>query len=339
MADLSHLQIIFLLLIATELMLFFVMDGADFGAGMATFFVGDDDAARNQIMKVTGPVWGGNETWAVTAFAIMFAAYPGWYTAVTGYYIPVFLILLFLMFRGVAFDYRNQWHSRHYNRFWDWALMIGSLIPPFLFGLIFSSMISGVTIRNGYVHASVGDLLTFFNLAGGVLAVVLSLTIGLARIIKKVPETLAAALTKRLKGTLIVLYVVMATFAVSLPLSTTIWQRHPVIVTSLLVLFVLSAGLEWWTVSRQYRHTTFWLSAIAMASFVYTIFLGNYPNLVIGKHAGTTITAKMATSGPVSLVWTAWLVGFMIITMVIMQSLAYHWVNEYYHDPNLSPLI
>ena len=77
---------------------------------MATFFVGDDLSKRQQIMKVTGPVWGGNETWAVTAFAVMFAAYPGWYSALTsGYYPLIFLILFFLIFRGVSFDYRNQW--------------------------------------------------------------------------------------------------------------------------------------------------------------------------------------------------------------------------------------
>ncbi|MCT4395408.1 cytochrome d ubiquinol oxidase subunit II, partial [Lacticaseibacillus paracasei] len=130
MPSLSNLQVIFLGIISTELMLFFVLDGADFGAGMATFFVGDDLSKRQQIMKVTGPVWGGNETWAVTAFAVMFAAYPGWYSALTsGYYPLIFLMLFFLIFRGVSFDYRNQWHSRHYNRFWDWALFIGSLMP------------------------------------------------------------------------------------------------------------------------------------------------------------------------------------------------------------------
>lgn len=63
MPSLSNLQVIFLGIISTELMLFFVLDGADFGAGMATFFVGDDLSRRQQIMKVTGPVWGGNETW------------------------------------------------------------------------------------------------------------------------------------------------------------------------------------------------------------------------------------------------------------------------------------
>ena len=191
MPSLSNLQVIFLGIIATELMLFFVLDGADFGAGMATFFVGDDLAKRQQIMKVTGPVWGGNETWAVTAFAVMFAAYPGWYSALTsGYYPLIFLMLFFLIFRGVAFDYRNQWHSRHYNQFWDWALFVGSLMPPFLLGIVFSSTVSGVPIRNGFVYAGMGDILTPFSLLGGILVVLLSLNVGLARVIKKVKKTL-----------------------------------------------------------------------------------------------------------------------------------------------------
>lgn len=337
MLSLSHLQIFFLGLIATELMLFFVLDGADFGAGMATFFVGDNDRERNQIMRVTGPVWGGNETWAVTAFAVMFATYPGWYTAFTGYYLAVFLILLFLMFRGTAFDYRAQWHTRHYNRFWDWALIIGSLVPPFLFGLIFASTVSGVTVRNNVVYASWGDVLTVFNILGGLLAVVLSLNIGLARIMKKVPTALAAKLTGKLRWTLIVLYPLAALFVILLPFSTRFFTTHPALVTTLLVILAAAAVTEFWTLTQGYRRASFWLAVVSMASFVYTIFLGNFPTLVVAKH-GPDITALTATSGPTSLVWTAWLVGFMIITMIAFQAFAYHVANKYYDAP-MSPMI
>ena len=258
MPSLSNLQVIFLGIIATELMLFFVLDGADFGAGMATFFVGDDLAKRQQIMKVTGPVWGGNETWAVTAFAVMFAAYPGWYSALTsGYYPLIFLMLFFLIFRGVAFDYRNQWHSRHYNQFWDWALFVGSLMPPFLLGIVFSSTVSGVPIRNGFVYAGMGDILTPFSLLGGILAVLLSLNVGLTRVIKKVKKDVAVQLTVALKRTTWALYLAVGVFVVLLPFNTRFFTNRPVIVP-LLLLLLACVLVKRWNDGQLYLHDFPW---------------------------------------------------------------------------------
>ena len=339
MPSLSNLQVIFLGIIATELMLFFVLDGADFGAGMATFFVGDDLAKRQQIMKVTGPVWGGNETWAVTAFAVMFAAYPGWYSALTsGYYPLIFLMLFFLIFRGVAFDYRNQWHSRHYNQFWDWALFVGSLMPPFLLGIVFSSTVSGVPIRNGFVYAGMGDILTPFSLLGGILVVLLSLNVGLARVIKKVKKDVAVQLTVALKRTTWALYLAVGVFAALLPFNTRFFTNRPGIVSLLLLLLIVFLGVETWAILRQRQRLAFWLSVGTMASFIYTIFLGVFPTLIVGRTPGTSVTALSATSGPVSLLWTAWLFGFTIILMVGLQATAYHLINKYYHEP-ASPMV
>ncbi|QVI34790.1 cytochrome d ubiquinol oxidase subunit II [Lacticaseibacillus chiayiensis] len=339
MPSLSNLQVIFLGIISTELMLFFVLDGADFGAGMATFFVGDDLSQRQQIMKVTGPVWGGNETWAVTAFAVMFAAYPGWYSALTsGYYPLFFLMLFFLIFRGVAFDYRNQWHSRHYNRFWDWALFIGSLIPPFLLGIIFSSTVSGVPIRNGFVYASMGDILTPFTLLGGILAVLLSLNVGLTRVIKKVKVDVAEQLTVALKRTTWALYAAVALFVALLPFYTRFFTNRPILISFLLILLVAFLGVESWAIANQHQRVAFWLSVGTMASFIYTIFLSVFPTLIVGRTRGTSVTALTATSGPVSLLWTAWLFGFTINLMVGLQATAYHLINKYYHEP-ASPMI
>ncbi|HAJ53625.1 MAG TPA: cytochrome d ubiquinol oxidase subunit II, partial [Lactobacillus sp.] len=97
-------------------------------------------------------------------------------------------------------------HSRHYNQFWDWALFIGSLMPPFLLGIVFSSTVSGVPIRNGFVYASMGDILTPFSILGGILAVLLSLNVGLTRVIKKVSANVAEQLTVALKRTTWALY-------------------------------------------------------------------------------------------------------------------------------------
>ena len=167
-------------------------------------------------------------------------------------------MLFFLIFRGVSFDYRNQWHSRHYNRFWDWALFIGSLMPPFLLGIIFSSTVSGVPIRNGFVYASMGDILTPFSILGGILAVLLSLNVGLNRVIKKVTEPVATSLTVALKRTTWILYPALVLFAILLPFNTQFFTNRPVIVTLLLILLVAFLGVETWAISQQRRRVAFW---------------------------------------------------------------------------------
>src|SRR6476620_12033249 len=108
---------------------YFVLDGFDFGVGMSLPFLGRDDISRRQIINTIGPVWDLNETWVIVAGACLFAAFPEWYaTLFSGFYLALLLILLALILRGVAFEFRHQREDTRWRAWWDRAIFIGSVV-------------------------------------------------------------------------------------------------------------------------------------------------------------------------------------------------------------------
>jgi cytochrome d ubiquinol oxidase subunit II len=109
---------------------YFVLDGFDFGVGMSLPFLGKDEVSRRQVINTIGPVWDLNETWVIVAGACLFAAFPEWYaTLFSGFYLPLLLILLALIARGVSFEYRHQRDDLRWKRRFDWMITIGSACP------------------------------------------------------------------------------------------------------------------------------------------------------------------------------------------------------------------
>jgi cytochrome d ubiquinol oxidase subunit II len=149
---------------------YLVLEGFDFGVGMLLPSVGRDENGRRVMINSIGPVWDGNEVWLITAVGAMFAAFPAWYAAtLSGFYVPVLLIVVALVFRGVAFEYRGKIDSVVWRRRWDAAIVGGSLVPAFGWGLVFANMLRGVEIgADGVVRSSLLDLLSPYALLGGV---------------------------------------------------------------------------------------------------------------------------------------------------------------------------
>src|SRR6201991_887717 len=118
---------------------YFVLDGFDFGVGMSLPFLGRDDTDRRQIINTIGPVWDLNETWVIVAGASLFAAFPEWYaTLFSGFYLPLLLILLALILRGVSFEYRHQRPEAAWKRRVDRMINVGSALPALLWGGAFA---------------------------------------------------------------------------------------------------------------------------------------------------------------------------------------------------------
>jgi len=164
------LPVVWFLAIALLWTGFLVLEGFDFGVGMLLPAVGRDEQGRRTMINAIGPVWDGNEVWLITAIGAMFAAFPAWYAAtLSGFYLPVLLIVVALVFRGVAFEYRGKIDSVGWRRRWDAAIVGGSLLPAFGWGLVFANMLRGVEIgADGVVRSSLPDLLSPYALLGGV---------------------------------------------------------------------------------------------------------------------------------------------------------------------------
>ncbi len=159
---------------------YFVLDGFDFGVGMSLPFLGKDNVSRRQIINTIGPVWDLNETWIIVAGACLFAAFPEWYaTLFSGFYLPLLLILIALILRGVSFEYRHQRDDPKWRARFDAMIVWGSAVPAFLWGVALANIVQGVPIDADKEFT--GTLLTLLNpygLLGGVVTLLLFFTHG-----------------------------------------------------------------------------------------------------------------------------------------------------------------
>ncbi len=170
-----ELTTVWFALIAILWMGYFVLEGFDFGVGILLPVLAKDNKERRVMINTIGPVWDGNEVWLLVAGGATFAAVPEWYaTLFSGFYMPLLLILLALIVRGVAFEYRAKRDSDRWRLGWDTAIIVGSLLPAILWGVAFANILRGVPIDAE--HEYVGgffNLLNPYALPGGVMTLLL----------------------------------------------------------------------------------------------------------------------------------------------------------------------
>jgi cytochrome d ubiquinol oxidase subunit II len=158
-----ELSMIWAVLIAVAVFLYVVLDGFDLGVGILFPFA-KDARERDQMQGAIAPVWDGNETWLVLGGGGLFAAFPKAYAAIMpALYLPIFLMLLALIFRGVAFEFRH--HGRGAGkRWWTVAFAAGSIVASLAQGLVLGGFIQGVHIVDGAFAGGAFDWLTPFSL-------------------------------------------------------------------------------------------------------------------------------------------------------------------------------
>ena len=146
MTDPSALALFWAAVIAAAILVYVVLDGFDIGVGIL-FGTTRDEAKREQMMTSIAPFWDGNETWLVIIGASLFAAFPAAYAVFLGaFYLPVLLMLVGLIFRGIAFEFRYR--SAGMRRFWDAGFAYGSMLVAFVQGAAVGAMIRGIPVEN-----------------------------------------------------------------------------------------------------------------------------------------------------------------------------------------------
>ncbi|MCW2779734.1 MAG: cydB [Marmoricola sp.] len=159
---------------------YFALEGFDFGVGMLLPILARNEPERRVLINTIGPVWDGNEVWLLVAGGATFAAFPEWYaTLFSGFYLPLLLILVALIVRGLAFEYRAKRDHVAWRARWDLAIIIGSAVPALLWGVAFANIVRGVPIdaHKEYVGGFF-NLLSPYALLGGAMTVLLFLTHG-----------------------------------------------------------------------------------------------------------------------------------------------------------------
>jgi len=170
-----NLNTLWFALIAVLWIGYFFLEGFDFGVGILLPFVGKDDTDRRVMINSIGPVWDGNEVWLLVAGGATFAAFPEWYaTLFSGFYLPLFLILVALIVRAVALEYRSKDARPEWRNAWDWVIFVGSFLPALLWGVGFANIVRGVPIDAAHEYAGgFWNLLNPYALVAGLASLTL----------------------------------------------------------------------------------------------------------------------------------------------------------------------
>ena len=180
------LPIVWFLLVTVLWLGYFFLEGFDYGVAMLIPILGKNDKDKRVIVNTIGPVWDGNEVWLLTAGGAMFAAFPGWYASLfSGLYLPLLLVLVGLILRGVAFEYRSKHPDTRYRAMLDWFAIVGSFLPSLVFGVGFAHFVIGLANDGLLWNGSFWGLFGPFALLGGVMLVTLFLVHGSAFIALK----------------------------------------------------------------------------------------------------------------------------------------------------------
>ncbi|KAF4406039.1 cytochrome d ubiquinol oxidase subunit II [Streptomyces lycii] len=154
---------------------YFFLEGFDFGVGVLTKGLARNRKERRVLINTIGPVWDGNEVWLIAAGGATFAAFPEWYaTLFSGFYVPLLAVLVCLIVRGVAFEYRHKRDEDRWQTNWEHAIFWCSLLPAVLWGVAFGNIVRGVEIdaRMEYTGGLL-DLLNPYALLGGAVTLTL----------------------------------------------------------------------------------------------------------------------------------------------------------------------
>ncbi len=165
--DVLDLPLIWYGLIATAIFLYILLDGFDLGVGILFPFA-PSDQCRDRMMNSVAPFWDGNETWLVLGGGGLFAAFPLAYALLMpAFYIPVILMLLGLIFRGVAFEFRFKSEGRT-RRIWDYSYHFGSLVATFMQGTVLGTFVHGIDVQGRSFAGGPLDWLDAFSVMTGV---------------------------------------------------------------------------------------------------------------------------------------------------------------------------
>ncbi|MCC6496009.1 MAG: cytochrome d ubiquinol oxidase subunit II [Propionibacteriaceae bacterium] len=303
------LQVVWFVLIAVLWIGYLVLEGFDYGVGMLIPFLARNDKEKRVMVNTVGPVWDGNEVWLLTAGGATFAAFPAWYaTLFSGLYLPLFLVLVGLIIRGVAFEYRSKHPEAKWRNAFDWMAAIGSFLVTLVFGVGFANFIIGLPVATAANNPSLFvvtpspyffQLFNWFGLLGGVCLVALFLFHGSLFLALKTK----GELHERAKGFAAKVGLVSiglgAIFLVSQNLI------HPTGVLGWVLLVLSAAGLAsaWWFNSKDRDGIAFASTAAAVLFVAVGIFLTMWPGLGFAAVGGgeSPLNAFNASSSEMTL--------------------------------------
>ncbi|MER7400059.1 cytochrome d ubiquinol oxidase subunit II [Streptomyces sp. NPDC000151] len=318
-----HLHDVWFVLIAFLWTGYFFLEGFDFGIGVLTKLLARDRSERRVLINTIGPVWDGNEVWLLSAAGATFAAFPDWYaTLFSGFYLPMLLILLCLIVRGVAFEYRHKRDEERWQNNWEHAIFWTSLLPAVLWGVAFGNIVRGVKIdaHKNYV-GSLLDLLNPYAILGGLVTLALFTFHGAVFASLKT----VGGIRERARVTASFLGMIAAGLALVFMVWTQIDKGDG---KSLVALVVAAAALLAALVANALGREgwSFTFSGVTIAALVAMLFLTLFPNVMPSSlNESWNLTVSNSSSSSYTLKIMTWGAGFAAPLVMLYQGWTY-WV-------------
>lgn len=323
-----NLNILWFILIAVLYIGFFVLEGFDFGVGILLPFLGKKDVERRVIINTVGPHWDGNEVWLLTAGGATFAAFPQWYaTMFSGFYLPLFLLLVGLILRGVAFEFRSKDDNPKWRALWDWCIFAGSLVPALLLGVAFSNIVRGVPIdaQMQYVGGFF-NLLNPYALLGGVTGIAVFVLHGAIFLSMKTNGEIMEKARKTAQSAWIVAAVLIVAFLIATYFATDIISHSGIIPGTVPVTGAAALLLAGYLLRRRWDGWAFVATSVAIAGAISTFFLILFPRVMISTlGAANDLTIYNAASGPYTLTVMT-IVALIFVPIVLVYQGWSYWV-------------
>ena len=317
------LETVWFVVIAAFWLGYLFLEGFDFGVGMLLPVLGRDNTERRVMVNTIGPVWDGNEVWLIVAAGATFAAFPGWYASLfSGAYLPLLLVLLALIGRGVAFEYRGKVDSERWRRTWDRVIMIGSWVPPLGVGLLLSTTVLGLPLdAAGNRVGTPFESVRWDTLLGALAVAGFSLVHGAAFLALKTSGDLRERARLLAMKMLPVALLPMVAFLV------VVQSREGSLWTLLaLVVSVLAAIVAWLRLRDDRDGQAFAALGVVIAAAAVTFFGALYPDVLPSTlDPAHSLTVANASASPYALTVITWVAAFGAPAVLIYQGWTY-WV-------------
>ncbi len=318
-----YLPVIWAGLIGTAVAMYVILDGFDLGIGILFPFA-RSESERDQMMRSIAPFWDGNETWLVLGGGGLWVAFPRAYAVIMpAFYLPLIVMLISLVFRGVAFEFRTVSHSKN---LWNLAFVTGSTLAAFAQGVILGGLIQGVKIENNAYAGGALDWATPFGLLCGLALVAGYGLLGATFLVMKTEGPVAERARTQSKQFLIAVLVFMAAVSLWTPLTQARiaerWFSLPnfYFLWPVPVITALVALIAWRWIGQR-REVPPFLAAVVLFLLGYLgLIISNFPYLV-----PPTLTVWDTAAAPASQIFM--LIGTLVLLPIILGYIGFiYWL-------------
>jgi cytochrome d ubiquinol oxidase subunit II len=336
------MQTLWFFLLAFMLTMYVVLDGFDLGAGVMHLFAARDDLERRAILSAIGPVWDGNEVWLIAAGGTMFFAFPVLYaSSFSGFYLPLIMVLWFLMLRGVAIELRSHLQNPVWVSFWDGLFFLGSALLAIFYGVALGNVIRGVPLNSTGTffmplwtdfnpYSSIPGILDWYTILIGLLALAALTAHGANYIAVKTEGTLNARSRRiaRLAWLITIVLTVLATiltFSVQPTIRASFGSRPWEVIFPVIALVGL-IGMGYFNL-RQRDLAAFFSSCAYLVGLLASAAITLYPMVLPAVNPAYSLTIYNASASQyaqaVGLVW--WSIAMVLAILYFVLTYRLFW--------------